>query len=269
MTIHPTAIVSPDAKLADDIEIGPGVIIGPRVEIGSRCVLQARAVIESDTTLGDGNTIGYGAVIGAAPQDYAHSEALRSSVVIGDNNRIREYATIHRGTKEGTATRIGDGCFLMVGVHVGHNCEVGNGAIITNNVLLAGYVQVGERAVLGGGAVFHQFLRIGRLAMVAGGSRFNKDIPPFTIADSYNKIHGINSIGLKRAGFDGPARLEIKRAFSWVFRSNKPFRAAAAEALTSEWRPEARELLEFVLSSKRGVCAAYGPRSDSEEDGAT
>ena len=263
MTIHPTAIVSPDAKLADDIVVGPGVIIGERVEIGPRCVLQARAVVESDTTLGEGNTIGYGAVIGAAPQDYAHSADIRSSVVIGNNNCIREYATIHRGTKEGTTTRIGDNCFLMVGVHIGHNCEVGDGAIITNNVLLAGYVQVGEGAVLGGGSVFHQFIRVGRRAMVAGGSRFNKEIPPFTIADSYNKIHGINSIGLKRAGFDAAKRLEIKRAFSWVFRSNKPFRAAAEEAMASTWGPEARELFEFVLSSKRGCCSTGGGREEN------
>jgi len=267
MNIHPTAIISPDAKLADDIVIGPGVIIGERVEIGAGCVLQARVVIESDTTIGSGNTIGYGAIIGAAPQDYAHSAAIRSSVVIGNNNRIREYATIHRGTKEGTVTRIGDNCFLMVGVHVGHNCEICDSAIITNNVLLAGYVQVGESAVLGGGAVFHQFMRIGARAMVAGGSRFNKDIPPFTIADSYNKIHGINSIGLKRAGADSARRLDIKRAFNSVFRENKPFRAAAEEALaTSEWGPEAREFFEFILSSKRGVCGTSVPRGDSEEN---
>ena len=136
MTIHPTAIISPHAKLADDILIGPGVVIGERVEIGSGCVLQAHSVIESDTTIGSDNTIGYGAVIGAAPQDYAHSAEIRSSVVIGNNNRIREYATIHRGTKDGTVTRIGNHCFLMVGVHVGHNCEISDGAIITNNVLL-------------------------------------------------------------------------------------------------------------------------------------
>jgi UDP-N-acetylglucosamine acyltransferase len=266
MNIHPTAIVSPEAKLADDIVIGPGVIIGERVEIGAGCVIQARAIIESDTTIGTGNTIGYGAVIGAAPQDYAHSAEIRSSVIIGNNNRIREYATIHRGTKDGTVTGIGDKCFLMVGVHVGHNCEISDGAIITNNVLLAGYLQVGEGAVLGGGTVFHQFMRIGRRAMVAGGSRFNKDIPPYTIAEGYNKIYGINSIGLKRAGADNARRLEIKRAFAAVYRDNKPFRAAAEEALTAaEWGPEAREFFEFILSSKRGVCGTAVPRGDAEE----
>lgn len=266
MTIHPTAIISPHAKLADDILVGPGVVIGERVEIGSGCVLQAHSVIESDTTIGSGNTIGYGAVIGAAPQDYAHSAEIRSSVVIGNNNRIREYATIHRGTKDGTVTRIGNHCFLMVGVHVGHNCEISDNAIITNNVLLAGYVQVGEAAVLGGGAVFHQFMRIGARAMVAGGSRFNKDIPPYTIADSYNKIHGINAVGLKRAGLNAIQRLEIKRAFSAIYRNNQPFRIAAVEALTAAaWGPEAREFFEFIVSSKRGICGRSAPKGDTAE----
>jgi UDP-N-acetylglucosamine acyltransferase len=267
MTIHHTAIVSPDAKLADDLEIGPGVIIGPRVEIGPRCVLQARAVVECDTTIGEGNTIGYGAVIGAAPQDYAHSDAVRSFVVIGNNNRIREYATIHRGTKEGTTTRVGDNCFLMVGVHIGHNCEVGDGAILTNNVLLGGYVSVGEGAVLGGGSVFHQFIRIGRRAMVAGGSRFSKEIPPFTVAENRNQIFGINAIGLKRAGFDSAARMEIKRAYRFIFLGNKPYRAAAEEALAGQWCPEARELFEFILTSKRGVCGADAPTAETAEEG--
>jgi UDP-N-acetylglucosamine acyltransferase len=162
-------------------------------------------------------------------------------------------------------TRIGNHCFLMVGVHVGHNCEISDGAIITNNVLLAGYVQVGEAAVLGGGAVFHQFMRIGARAMVAGGSRFNKDIPPYTVADSYNKIHGINSIGLKRAGLNPIQRLDIKRAFLAIYRSNHPFRIAAVEALKSEWGPEAREFFEFIVSSKRGICGRSVPRGDSGE----
>jgi len=266
MNIHPTAIVSPDAKLADDVVLGPGVIVGPRVEIGPRCVLQAHAVLECDTTLGEGNTIGYGAVIGAAPQDFAHSESVRSFVTIGDNNRIREYVTIHRGTKEGTATRIGNGCYLMTGAHVGHNSAVGDGAILTNNVLLGGHVDVGAGAVLGGASVFHQFVRIGPRAMVAGGSRFNKDITPFSIASGFNTAKGINTVGLRRAGFDSAKRLEIQRAFRLVFQGNKPFRLAAAEALEAEWCPEAREFFEFILASKRGVCGKGHIRPGEEED---
>jgi UDP-N-acetylglucosamine acyltransferase len=125
---------------------------------------------------------------------------------------------------------------------------------------------VGEGAVLGGGAVFHQFMRIGARAMVAGGSRFNKDIPPYTIADSYNKIHGINAVGLKRAGLNAIQRLEIKRAFSAIYRNNQPFRIAAVEALTAAaWGPEAREFFEFIVSSKRGICGRSAPKGDTAE----
>mgnify|MGYP000079222746 CR=1 FL=1 len=265
MKIHPTAIISPTAQLSDDIEVGPNVIIGGQAKVGSGCTIQANAVLDGKITLGDNNTVGYGAILGAPPQDFAHSPDIESEVIIGNNNRIREYVTIHRGTKDGTVTRIGNHCFLMVGVHVGHNCEICDGAIITNNVLLAGYVHVGESAVLGGGAVFHQFMRIGARAMVAGGSRFNKDIPPYTIADSYNKIHGINAVGLKRAGLNAIQRLEIKRAFLAIYRSNHPFRIAAVEALKSEWGPEAREFFEFIVSSKRGICGRSVPRGDSGE----
>jgi UDP-N-acetylglucosamine acyltransferase len=202
-------------------------------------------------------------VIGAAPQDFAHTPEIKSAVVIGNNNRLREYVTIHRGTKEGTTTRVGDGCFLMVGCHVGHNSEVGNGVILTNNVLLAGYVQVGDGAVIGGGAVFHQFLRIGRRAMVAGGSRFNKDIPPFVLGEDCNHLHGVNVVGLRRAGMSAECRTEIRRAFRRVYFSTLPLRAAAQEALESAWGPEAREFFEFILSSKRGCSTLFGGRGGS------
>ncbi|MEI8292840.1 MAG: acyl-ACP--UDP-N-acetylglucosamine O-acyltransferase [bacterium] len=252
MKIHPTAIVSPNAHLGENVEVGPGALIGDGVVIGAGCVIQAHAVIEGDTTLGEGNTVGYGAVIGAPPQDYAHSPEIKSSVVIGHNNRIREYVTIHRGTKEGSATHVGDRCFLMVGCHLGHNVQVGNDVVIVNNCLLGGYVQVGDGAVLGGGAVFHQFVRIGKRAMVAGGSQFNKDIPPFAMAQLFNLLSGVNIIGLRRAGFHAATRTEIRHAFKLVFRSNLPVKAALDSARESVWGPEAQEFFDFIAASKRG-----------------
>ncbi len=268
MKIHPTAIVSPLAKLADDIEIGPRVIIGDEATIGAGCVIQANAVIDGKITIGEGNFIGYGAILGAPPQDFAHSPDIVSEVIIGNNNRIREYVTIHRGTKSGTATRIGDRCFLMVGCHLGHNVEVCNDVIITNNVLLAGYVHVADFAVLGGGSVFHQFMRIGTRAMIAGGSRFNKDIPPFVTADSYNVLHGINMIGLRRAGMNVEKRKEIRDAFKLVFRSNLPIRAAVDQARSTSWGPEAQQFFDFIAASKRGCCTSrnLGSQSEAEEE---
>lgn len=256
MKIHPTAIVSPSAILGDDVEIGPHAIIGDNVTLGASCIVQAHAVVEKCVTMGQGNIVGYGCVIGAAPQDFAHSPGIHSEVRIGDRNRFREYVTVHRGTKEGTATTVGSDCFLMVGTHLGHNVSLADHVIITNNCLLAGYVDVGEGAVLGGGSVFHQFMRIGRRAMIAGSSSFNKDIPPFVTANFRNLLVGINSIGLRRAGFSSEIRMEIKRAFKLVYRSGLSVREGLAEAKKSEWGPEVQEFFAFIAASKRGTCTA-------------
>ncbi|MFZ4775726.1 MAG: acyl-ACP--UDP-N-acetylglucosamine O-acyltransferase [Terrimicrobiaceae bacterium] len=253
MKIHSTAIVSPSAQLADDVEVGPHAMIGPDVTLGAGCVIQANAVLESRVMMGSGNFVGYGAIIGAPPQDFAHKPEVSSGVRIGDNNRIREYVTIHRGTKEGTETTVGSGCFLMVGTHLGHNVSLADNVIITNNCLLAGYVDVGEAAVLGGGSVFHQFLRIGRRAMIAGSSSFNKDVPPFVTANFRNLLVGINVIGLRRGGFSREARMEVKRAFKLVYRSGLRVREALEEAEKSEWGTEAKEFFDFIKSSKRGT----------------
>jgi len=259
MNIHPTAIVSSSASLAQDVVIGPNAIIGDQAVIGPRCVIQANAIIEGRVTMGEGNTVGYGAVIGAAPQDFAHSPDIESEVRIGDGNRLREYVTIHRGTKPGTATVIGSGCFLMVGAHLAHNVRLADNVIITNNCLLAGYVEVGEGAVLGGGSVFHQFIRIGRRAMVAGGSSFNKDIPPFVTANLRNLLVGVNVIGMRRGGFGAATRMDVRRAYKLVFRSGLPVREAvtkAAGAGESAWTPESLEFFHFIAASKRGTCTA-------------
>jgi len=266
MKIHPTAIISPTAQLSDDIEVGPNVIIGGQAKVGSGCTIQANAILDGKITLGDNNTVGYGAILGAPPQDFAHSPDIESEVIIGNNNRIREYVTIHRGTKSGTATKVGDRCFLMVGCHLGHNVEVANDVIITNNCLLAGYVQVGEGAVLGGGSVYHQFIRIGRRSMIAGGARFNKDIPPFTLGNFYNILYGINLVGLRRCGMNAATRTEIRRAFQLVFRGEKPVREAIAEARLSEWKPEALEFFDFVASSKRGCATSRRINQQVDED---
>ncbi|MEI6278348.1 MAG: acyl-ACP--UDP-N-acetylglucosamine O-acyltransferase [Verrucomicrobiae bacterium] len=256
MKIHSTAVVSPSARLADSVEVGPHAVIGGGAEIGGGCVIQAHAVIESRVTMGEGNLIGYGAVIGAAPQDFAHTPVISSGVRIGDNNRIREYVTIHRGTKEGTETTVGSGCFLMVGTHLGHNVSLADNVIVTNNCLLAGYVDVGEAAVLGGGSVFHQFMRIGRRAMIAGSSSFNKDVPPFVTANFRNLLVGINVVGLRRGGFSAAARMEIKRAFQLVYRSGLRVREALEQAAAAEWGPEALEFFDFIRASKRGTCTS-------------
>lgn len=255
MKIHPTAKIDPRAIIGDDVEIGP------------ECVVQANAVIEGRAILGAKNFVGYGAVIGAPPQDFAFKEGTKSEVRIGDGNTFREYVTIHRGTKDGTATEVGNGCYLMVASHLGHNVKLHDKVIIANNCLLAGYVEVGSGAVLGGGTVFHQFLRVGPLAMVRGGTRFGKDIPPYTSADGENLLSGINAIGLRRSGLTPEVRQEIRRAFKLVYRSGLNISQALEKSRETTWSPGAQLFFDFVSSSKRGVCGANRvPFAEEDED---
>ena len=253
--IHPTALLDPDAKIDAGVEIGPFSIIGPQVTIGEKTIVQSHVVIEGEVEIGTGSFIGHGAVIGAPPQDVSFSQERKTKIAIGNDNVIREYCTIHRGTVEGSATKIGDKNFLMAGAHIGHNCEIGNNVIIANNCLLAGYVRVDDGAFLGGGSTFHQFMHIGRLVMVQGSSAFGKDLPPFVIAAERNFVFGVNAIGLRRAGFSAKDREEIKAAFKLVYMSGLNIGQAIEKAETMKFGAPAREFLEFVANAKkRGIC---------------
>ncbi|MGI8436661.1 MAG: acyl-ACP--UDP-N-acetylglucosamine O-acyltransferase [Chthoniobacterales bacterium] len=256
MKVHSTAVIDAAAVLGEGVEVGPFSIIGPEVKIGDHCVIQSHVILEGAVHLGRGNTIGHGSIIGGPPQDLGFKPETRSRVDIGNDNVIREHCTIHRGTAEGTATTVGDSNFLMAGVHLGHNCAIGNGVIIANNCLLAGHVQVDERAFLGGGTTFHQFMRVGRLVMTQGSSAFGKDIPPFLLAAERNFVFGVNVLGLRRAGFSGEEREEIRRAFKLLYRSGLNTRQALAAAAQEEFGPRGREFFEFVAQAgKRGILA--------------
>jgi UDP-N-acetylglucosamine acyltransferase len=208
--------------------------------------------------MGCENVIGYGCVIGGDPQDFAFKPSISSAVRIGDRNRIREYATIHRGTTEGSATVVGDDCFLMAGAHLAHNVQLGNAVIIANNTLLGGHVTIADRVFLGGGCVFHQHTRVGRLVIAQGLSAFSKDIPPFTLAAERNCVAGLNIIGLRRAGFSSVQRLDIKRAFSLVYTSGRNVTQALATARDEAFGPEAREFIDFIAGAKkRGICGKF------------
>lgn len=265
-TIHPTAFVDPAALLADDVEVGPGAIIEAGAVIGEGCRIQSRAVITGHVRMGKRNLIGYGAIIGADPQDFSFKPGTSSFVEIGDDNVIREYATIHRATKEHGATRIGNNNFLMVGTHMGHDSSVGNKVVMANNVLLAGHVEVQDGAVLGGGSVFHQFIRVGRLCMVRGGERFGMDIPPFLVAYGTNLVAGLNALGLKRAGFGADVRLELKRAFQLLYRAGLNVSQALEACRAGSWGSEASFFWEFVATARRrGICSPAVKLCSTEE----
>src|SRR6266436_10274448 len=255
VTIHPTAIVDRVARMGTDVEIGPFSVIGPQATIGEKTIVQSHVVIEGEVVLGNGNFIGHGAIIGAPPQDLSFSPERKTRVEIGNDNIIREYCTIHRGSPEGSATKIADANFLMAGAHIGHNCAIGNNVIIANNCLLAGYVRIDDGAFLGGGSTFHQFMRIGRLVMVQGSSAFGKDLPPFVIAAERNYVFGLNTVGLRRAGLTAGDRNEIKEAFKLVYLSGLNTSQALEKAATMTFNAPAREFLDFISSSnKRGIC---------------
>ena len=253
--IHSTAIVDPNAKLGASVEIGPFSIIGPQVTINHKTIVQSHVVIEGEVALGHGNFIGHGAIIGVPPQDVSFSPERKTKVEIGNDNIIREYSTIHRGSADGSATEIGDRNFLMAGAHIGHNCVIGSNVVIANNCLLAGYVRVDDGAFLGGGSTFHQFMHIGRLVMVQGSSAFGKDLPPFVIAAERNCVFGLNIVGMRRAGLSAKDRDEIKEAFKLIYQSGLNTSQSLEKARMMTFSAPAREFLDFVASSKkRGIC---------------
>ena len=253
--IHQTAIVDPNAQIDANVEIGPFSSIGPQVTIGENTTVQSHVVIEGDVAIGRGNFIGHGAIIGAPPQDVSFSTERKTRVEIGDDNIIREYCTIHRGSADGSVTRLGHKGFLMAGAHIGHNCLIGNNVVIANNCLLAGHVRVDDGAFLGGGSTFHQFMHIGRLVMVQGSSAFGKDLPPFVVAAERNSVFGLNIVGMRRAGLSANDRREIKEVFKLVYLSGLNTSQALKKAEMMTLNAPAREFLDFVAKSKkRGIC---------------
>jgi UDP-N-acetylglucosamine acyltransferase len=255
LKIHPTAIVYSTAKIDPSVEIGPYCVISNNAVLGPHNILMSHVVIEGDAIIGESNSFGHGAIIGGPPQDLNAKLLKPSRVEIGNQNTIREYCTIHRGSVDDSVTKIGDKNFLMVGAHVGHNCVIGNNVIIANNCLLGGYVCVDDGAFLGGGCVFHQFMHVGRLVIAQGGSAFSKDIPPFLIAAERNCVFGLNVIGLRRAGVSAQDRDEIKTAFKLLYTSGLNISQALDQAALIQFGPLAREFFDFVAGAKqRGIC---------------
>jgi len=262
--IHPSAIVDPAVDLGADVQVGPYAIIEAGCVIEDNCRIAAHAVICKGTLMGPHNQIGYGAIIGAEPQDFGYKGG-RSWVEIGSGNRIREYVTIHRASREGTATSIGNDNFLMGGVHVGHDVDIGNQTIMANNTLLAGHVAVEDGAFLGGATIVHQHTRIGRLAITRGGTRLGKDVPPFFMATDTNLVSGINRIGLRRAGLSHETRRAIQAAFELLYRSDLNVSQALEELRHKFHIPEIAHLTEFIRASKRGICRGDGAVKTEEE----
>ncbi|MCB1232639.1 MAG: acyl-ACP--UDP-N-acetylglucosamine O-acyltransferase [Verrucomicrobiae bacterium] len=266
MKAHPTALIDPAAGIADDVEIGPYTIIESGVRIDAGCRIGSHVHLLGSVEIGAGTTVGPGAIIGADPQSVGFDPAVKSGVVIGKDNVIREYVTIHRGLKDGANTRIGDHNFLMTGAHLGHDVILGNHTVIANNCLLAGHVIVGNRCFLGGGSVYHQFMRIGDFVMAQGLAALGLDIPPFVIAAGTNRIAGINVTGLKRANLDRDVRAGIKGAFDLFYCRGLNLSQALEEAGKREWRGEAAQFVDFFRQeTHRGFCLQSRRGARNEE----
>jgi UDP-N-acetylglucosamine acyltransferase len=255
--IHPTAIIHPQAKLGTNARIGAYAVIDADVELGADCIVGPHVYLTGVTKIGAGNKFHAGSVIGDAPQDLKYqNEPTRLN--IGDNNVFREHVTVHRSNKLTEATVIGSHNLLMAGAHVAHNCVVGSHVILANGALLGGHATVQDRAFISGNCLVHQFTRVGTLAIMQGGSAVSKDLPPFTIARGDNGICGLNTVGLRRAGFSAAERLELKKLYHLLFRNGKLFCSARAEAEKKFTGAGAKVMLKFIAAAKRGVCADTG-----------
>lgn len=255
MDIHPTAIISKNAKLAEGVIVGPYSVIGDNVTIGAGTKIAAHCVIEGNTTVGSGCEIFTGAVVGSRPQDLKY-KGDNSSLVIGDNNIIREYCTINPGTEDGGVTRAGNNNLFMAYSHIAHDCIVGNNCVFANNATLAGHVTVEDKAVIGGLVAIHQFVHMGTLSIVGGCSKVVQDIPPFSTCDGHPaRVYGLNLVGIRRHKIEKEAIHQLDHAFRILFNSGLSVKHAL-EQLEKEITNQTQEvahLVEFVKKSERGI----------------
>jgi len=240
-------------KIGKNCIIGDGAVIDENVVIGDNCIVEPYAVITGYTEIGDNNHIFSHAVVGSIPQDLKY-KGEKTKLIIGNNNKIREFTLINPGTEGGGGvTKIGDNNLLMGYVHVAHDVIIGNNCILANAATLAGHVILEDNVVIGGMTPIHQFVKIGEYAMIAGASAVSQDIPPYCLAEGNRaKLRGLNLTGLRRRLEKRSDIDEIKKAYKLLFDSKKPIKEVANELIKSENR-YVKHLAEFVLNSKRGI----------------
>jgi len=254
MNIHASAIVSKNAEIAEDAVVGPYSIVNDNVKIGSGTEIGPHCVIGEYTTIGKSCQIFQGSAIGSVSQDKKF-KGKKGFLEIGDNNTIREYVTMNRGTEENSKTTIGNDNLFMAYSHIAHDCVIGNSVVIANCGTLAGHVVLEDGVILGGLAGVHQFVRVGQLSMIGGVSKVVQDIVPYSMAEGQRaKICGVNSIGLERAGFADDVKENLKKAFKILF-SMKLNKKNALSKIEEEVPPteEIKNLLNFIKSSERGI----------------
>jgi UDP-N-acetylglucosamine acyltransferase len=252
--IHPTAVISPEAEMAPDVQIGPYAIIEGRVCIGPGCIIESHACLTGPLTMGRDNFVGHGAVLGKSPQHKGY-RGEETSLRIGNENVFREHVTVHRGTMQGTGeTWIGDGNLMMISSHVGHDARMGNGCTLVNGALVAGHCILSDGCILSGHSAVQQRVRIGRLAMLSGLGSTSKDIPPFVLQQGYNCVTGLNTIGLRRAGFTSEAIAALRDAFRMLYKEGRSLNTAL-ERIDADLGsvPEVQEFVGFIRATTLGI----------------
>jgi len=256
--IHQTAIIDKKAKISKNVEIGPYSVIGPEVEIGENTIIQSHVSIFGNTKIGDGNKI-YPFVSINEPQDLKY-RGETTNLIIGNNNRIREYVTINPGTVSGGGkTIIGNNCLFMISSHIAHDCKVGNNVIIANNVPLGGHAIIEDNVVIGGNSAVQQFTRIGKMAMIGGMTGVLHDVIPYGLSTgNRNSLQGLNLIGLRRAKFDNKDILGLSEAYKVIFSSKNVIDNISKIESSHLENQLVKDVIDFIIKDKkRSICTPF------------
>ena len=256
--IHPTAIIDSKAKISENVHIGPYCVIGPNVEINENTEIQSHVNISGHTKIGKGNKI-YPFVSINDPQDLKYN-GEPTNLVIGDNNKIREYVTINPGTVGGGGkTIIGNNCLFMVSSHVAHDCQLGNNIIIANNVAIAGHAIIDDHVIIGGNSAVQQFTRIGKMAMIGGMTGVLHDVIPYGLSTgNRNSLQGLNLIGLRRSKFDNKDILSLSDAYKEIFATKNLTENLNKLNGSFKDNPLVKDVIEFIIKNKkRSICTPF------------
>ena len=256
--IHSTAIIDSKAKISENVHIGPYCVIGPNVEINENTEIQSHVNISGHTKIGKGNKI-YPFVSINDPQDLKYN-GEPTNLIIGDNNKIREYVTINPGTVGGGGkTIIGNNCLFMVSSHVAHDCQLGNNIIIANNVAIAGHAIIDDHVIIGGNSAVQQFTRIGKMAMIGGMTGVLHDVIPYGLSTgNRNSLQGLNLIGLRRAKFDNKDILGLSDAYKEIFATKNLNENLSKLNGSFKDNPLVKDVIEFITKDKkRSICTPF------------
>ena len=248
------ARIDSSASLAENVIVGPYAVIGPNVTIGAGCQIDAFAIVHRNTILGKNNHIYSYASVGSDPQDMTY-DGSDTYLEIGDNNIIREYVSINRGSPKEKLTKIGNDNLILAYSHIAHDCSIGNGVRFVNNATLAGHVRVDDHAILGAFTAVHQFCRIGAYSFLSRGTQVSKDVPPYMIVEGIPGYpRGLNSVGLRRHGFDRHAMKNLKQAYKWLYMEDLPLEEVMTRLrILSEECSRVSLIVALIESSKRGI----------------